>query len=40
MDGPPSKPFEEQTLEINGIVLYRPRSLIRRAIDAVTAGWT
>jgi hypothetical protein len=37
MDGPPFKPFEEQALEINGIMVHRPPSLIRRAIDAIIA---
>jgi hypothetical protein len=37
MDGPPLKPFAEQTLEINGIMVHRPPTLIRRAIDALIA---
>ena len=37
MDGPPLIPFEDQKLEINGLMVYRPRSFLRRAIDAVLA---
>lgn len=37
MDGPALTPFEEQRLELNGIMAYRPRSRWRRAIDRVLA---
>ena len=37
MEGPPHIPFEEQTLEIAGIMVYRPRPVLRRALDALFA---
>ncbi len=37
MDKEPSRPFAEQRFEIGGIVVYRPRSRLRRWIDALIA---
>lgn len=38
MEGPPSVSFEEQTLEIAGIVVRQKRSWTRKAIDALLAS--
>ncbi|MBL1256157.1 hypothetical protein [Methylocystis sp. Sn-Cys] len=38
MEGPAHVPFEEQTLEIAGIMVYRPPSLARRVYEALLPG--
>lgn len=37
MDGPPHVPFEDQTLELGGIMVYRPRSWLDKAIARLIA---
>lgn len=38
LDGPSETPFSEQTLEINGVLYWRRRSLFHRCADALTAA--